>query len=593
MTEGELRSLIEELQERASETQGVEAKAAKGGLPSLQETVSAFSNSPGGGVILLGVSEEEGFAVTGIDNPAKIQADLVSMCATELTPPVRPIVSLHTIDGMTVCAAEIPEREPEDKPCFCTARGKANGSYVRSGDADQRLTPHEVFILQSRAGRPQDDLAPVPAGSIADFDPALVRTLLERVRSSEPRAFAGLDDEACLLRLRALTRLDGTLVPTLAGWLALAEYPQEHFPNLNVTFVHYPSNDPGEATKEGKRVIDDRAFNGPLPRLLPDVLHGLRVNMLRGASEGASFDEWEYPEAAMRECVVNALVHRDYSHFAQGTAVQIELFPDRLVIKSPGGLYGTIHEDDLGTETVSSTRNEALVRLLSDLPDTASGVPLCQNRGMGVPTMVAAVRAAQLRPPIFRDRLRNFQVRFPSTSLLAADTLEWLAANAPTDLTQDERVALALAHSEGQVSNSSLCRATGGDSQQARSLLGKLTDRGLLRQQGQRRWTTYVLGSTGPSNAPADGGGGTDDHLSGLSDVLADVVRLVGEKGEIQRSDLERPPLNLKKATARYRVKRLVAMGVLVPTEQGRKKTVRYRLATPPAVGEQMSLHAP
>lgn len=70
-------------------------------------------------------------------------------------------------------------------------------------------------------------------------------------------------------------------------------------------------------------------------------------------------DEWEYPEEVLREVLVNALVHRDYSEFAQGMQVQVELYPDRLTVRNPGGLYGPVELTALGDTTISSSRNRA------------------------------------------------------------------------------------------------------------------------------------------------------------------------------------------------------------------------------------------
>jgi ATP-dependent DNA helicase RecG len=65
-------------------------------------------------------------------------------------------------------------------------------------------------------------------------------------------------------------------------------------------------------------------------------------------------DAYEYPIEALREAVVNALMHRDYGPLARGTQVQVEMYPDRLLIRNPGGLFGAVSEDELGTEGVSS-----------------------------------------------------------------------------------------------------------------------------------------------------------------------------------------------------------------------------------------------
>jgi ATP-dependent DNA helicase recG-like protein len=71
---------------------------------------------------------------------------------------------------------------------------------------------------------------------------------------------------------------------------------------------------------------------------------------------------------AQREAVVNALVHRDLSASARGTQVQVEMYPDRLVIRNPGGLFGLVMVDNLGEEGISSARNATLIKILEGVP---------------------------------------------------------------------------------------------------------------------------------------------------------------------------------------------------------------------------------
>jgi ATP-dependent DNA helicase RecG len=68
-------------------------------------------------------------------------------------------------------------------------------------------------------------------------------------------------------------------------------------------------------------------------------------------------DLWEYPEEALREAIVNALVHRDLSPLARGTQVQIQMYPDRLEIWNPGGLFGPVSTDRLGEPGNQASRS--------------------------------------------------------------------------------------------------------------------------------------------------------------------------------------------------------------------------------------------
>jgi ATP-dependent DNA helicase RecG len=140
MTTDELLEVIDELRRARTDTLHVEAKRAEHELPRrLWETLSAFSNTRGGGVIILGLDQEAGFAASGVRNPGKIMQDLASVCG-EMEPPIRAPIELHTVDGQTVIVAEVPETEFTQKPCYYRGAGYTNGAFLRVGDGDRKLT---------------------------------------------------------------------------------------------------------------------------------------------------------------------------------------------------------------------------------------------------------------------------------------------------------------------------------------------------------------------------------------------------------------------------------------------------------------------
>ncbi len=121
-------------------------------------------------------------------------------------------------------------------------------------------------------------------------------------------------------------------------------------------------------------------------------------------------ERYEYPLEAIRELLVNALMHRDYSPGARGSQVQVELYTNRLVVRSPGGIYGAVTIRDFGQPGVSSTRNSYLASILTDLPDPGTGRLIAENRASGIPTVLRALKDAGLPAPQFADRLLYVQV---------------------------------------------------------------------------------------------------------------------------------------------------------------------------------------
>ena len=496
MVDAELAEIVANLRVLGTDIADVEVKNSHGGLPrSLRETLSAFSNTRGG-VVILGLDESRGFAPAGLPDAAKIAADLGSMCCSEMDPPLRPLIGIHQFEGDQVVIAEIPELDPAQRPCFYAGAGMTKGSFVRVSDGDRRLSSYEVQVMLSSRGQPRDDEQAVPGTAIGDLVQASVDTLVARLRISRPYAFKDLDHLAVLRRAKVLVpNHDGGEAVSLAGLLALGSYPQERFPQLMVTFVHYPTVT-GAQSSTGERFLDNVALEGPVPVMVRDSLAAIRRNMSRRAviADAGRQDIWEYPETALREAVVNALVHRDLSGNARGTQIQVEMYPDRLVIRNPGGLFGPVTVDSLGEEGISSARNATLIKLLEDVPLPGETRTVCENRGSGIRSMLDSLLTAGMSPPRFEDRISSFTVTFPNHTLLSEDTVRWITALGEHGLSDSQCVALAiLREEEVLLDNRAYRTATGVDSRVATAELQDLVARELVTQTGTRRWAQYRL----------------------------------------------------------------------------------------------------
>lgn len=189
--------------------------------------------------------------------------------------------------------------------------------------------------------------------------------------------------------------------------------------------------------------------------MVRDSLAAIRRNMSRRAvvAGAGRQDIWEYLETALREAVVNALVHRDLSPSARGTQVQIEMYPDRLVIRNAGGLFGPVTIDSLGEEGISSARNATLIKLLEDVPLPGEARTVCENRGSGIRSMLDSLRAAGMSPPQFTDKISSFLVAFPNHTLLSEETVSWIRSLGERGLTDGQCIALALLRDEEVLDN--------------------------------------------------------------------------------------------------------------------------------------------
>ena len=149
MMEIELRNLISKIQSAQAEFQTTEVKRAQNAAPDkLYDTLSSFSNQNDGGVIVFGLYENEGFAVTGVSDVQELQKKVMEQC-NQMEPPMRALFTVAEVDDKNVVAAEIPPIDITERPCFYQAKGRIKGSYIRVGDADIPMTEYEVYSYEA------------------------------------------------------------------------------------------------------------------------------------------------------------------------------------------------------------------------------------------------------------------------------------------------------------------------------------------------------------------------------------------------------------------------------------------------------------
>ena len=566
MSPDELRDLTDELRALGNDTSRIEAERAGGGLPSeLWATVSAFANADGG-TILLGVSERDDFAVVGVPAAGQLERQVSEICV-EMTPPVRADISTVVADGLSVVVVQVPPCSPRQQPCFKTSLGAQLGTRVRVGDQNRKLTPYEVHLLMSRREDPQDDSAAAPRSSPADLDPDLVRGFCARIRATRSSIFASSTDQEILERFNALTSAGPDAVPTVAGLLALGQFPQHSLPQANVTVVVFPDVEPGRLGPRGERFLDNRSVDGPLPVMVRDTVRVLQRHMTRRSRVTGLLrtDEWEYPEELLREVLVNALAHRDYSADALGTQVQVEMYPDRLVVRSPGGLHGSVRVDELGSSTATASRNAVLLKLLEDVP-LEDGRTVCENRGTGILRMRTVARENGIAPPKFEDRISSFQVVVGNGTYFDDAFHTWLGERG-RDLEPRQLLALAAARRGVQLTNTSYRELTGErDSRTASRELGQLVDLALLDRHGQRGGSRYEL-----SEPPAPPVGG---RAAGAGELI--VGTLTTSSAPLSRHELA-DALGLSPSTVARVLQRLRAAGEVELVGLPRSRNARWR----------------
>lgn len=396
-----LKKLVSDIKVRKAESQTIELKAAVNGCPTrLFDTLSSFSNQDDGGIIIFGIDEKDHYAVKGVYDAQDLQKKITEQCK-QMEPAVRALFTICEIDGKTVVSAEIPGVDISERPVFYKGVGRIKGSYVRVGESDEPMSEYEIYSYEAFRKRTRDDIRTVEHIKFQLIDEARMASYLTAIKS-ERKNLADNVSEQELLELMGITS-DG--IPTLAGLMTFSKYPQAYFPQLCITAVSLPGTEQGTVGEDGARFIDNKRITGAIPDMLEEAVEFVQKNSRTKTiidDNGRRVDKPEYPIRAVREAILNALVHRDYSIHTENIPIRIEMYRDRMEITNSGGLYGKISIDALG-KVRPETRNAALANMLELLKIT-------ENRYSGIPTMRAEFLNAGLPTPIFSVLHGEFKV---------------------------------------------------------------------------------------------------------------------------------------------------------------------------------------
>lgn len=401
MVPEELITIAHSIQELKAETQTIEVKSAHKGCPKhLYDTLSSFSNQDEGGTIVFGLDESNGFASVGVYDVHDLQKKVAEQCK-QMAPYVRPLFTVCEHDGHPIVSAEIPSIELSERPCYYRGKGKTKGSYKRIGDCDEPMTEYEIYSYEAFRKKYQDDIRAIPGCDLTSLNPVLLADYITRLKTNKPN-LGQLDDEH-IYRLMSIVK--GDEVTLAAAWL-FGLYPQAFIPQLCITAIVVPGKELGETGADGERFIDNKRIEGTIPDMLSEALSFVRSNMksktVIDPVSGKRTDVPEYPVVAVREVLLNALVHRDYSTHTEGMPIQLIMYADRLEVQNPGGLYGRLSIDQLG-HVQPDTRNPVLATAMETLG-------LTENRYSGIPTIRKELHQAGLPKPEFVDTHDSFRV---------------------------------------------------------------------------------------------------------------------------------------------------------------------------------------
>lgn len=499
----------------------IEAKGGSESSHSVMETVCSYANEPGlgGGYILLGVAEDNSglfpqYKLVNIDDPDKFQKDFVSQCSSMFNIPVRPKLYVEKVDGNTIIKIKVDELGQTQKPLFFQKEGLPSGAYRRVGPTDQRCTEDDMHIFYS--DYKSYDQTAIEGSSISDIDENALnryRNLREKVNpAAEELTY---NDQNLLEALGCVNKQNKTEL-TLAGLLLFGSSKalRSFYPMLRVDYVRVPGNEWVQNPDDRFTTIDMR---GPLLTLLYRLMDAINGDLPKGfllADDDLQASSVGLPTKALREAIVNALMHRSYR---EHRPTQVVRYDNRIEIINPG--YSLKAEEKLG-EPGSETRNPFIAAVFHE-------TNLAETKGSGIRAMRKLMQNSHLVPPTFdSDRQHNqFTSRLLLHHFLDEKDLQWLSSFNEHQLNDGQKQALIFVREVGAIDNATYRQMSNCDVIQASNELRQLKKVGLFNSKGKGKGTYYVPGNK-LSTPVEDLSAGVKDLSAGVKSVSTPVEDL-------------------------------------------------------------------
>lgn len=543
--------------EYGKETLSLEFKSDLKRLPDddLLDAVVALANSDGG-TVYLGV-EDDG-TPTGIDKVHQDAVGLSAMIANRTVPPVSARAQIVGTGKTPVMQIDVPK----SRSVVSTKSGKVLRRRMKVDGTPESVPmyPYEIATRLSDLGRLDFSAQPVPDATRDDFDP-LERDRLRRIigtYQSSDRNLLELTDEELEKSLQLTVTVDGKTMPTLTGLLLLGkgESLKRFVPTHRASFQ----------VMSGTDIKVNQDYVGPLLKTIEQINDMFSPwNPSVELSIGLfSMMVPEFDHRAFREALVNAFGHRDYTLLGR---VRVQLDDAGLTIANPGGFVEGINIHNLLTAEPHG-RNPCLM-------DALKRTGLAERTGRGIDRIFeGALNYGRPLPDYSRSNRRGVSVLLPR-SVPDKAFVELLAEErerSGKSMSLDGLLILDKLKSERRCGFDVLSGSLDMSDQRLRTVLGQLTEAGLVESAGVGARRTYMLGAKVYRRS-----GRAMDYVrqSDIDRVRYPelIIKLMHEQKSVSKNDVMEL-LHLEGNQAYYQLRKLVLEGRAKKVGSGRN--VRY-----------------
>ena len=407
-------------------------------------TVAAFANTAGG-TILVGVTDRTR-DIRGIGDALDLEERAANLISDSIQPRILPDLEIISYRNRQLLGVRV--HPSASRPHFVKRAGLRSGTYVRIGSTNRQADAQLIAEMQRFAIGETFDEWPIPEANSEALDFRAASESFAPVRKLTRRN---------LETPRLLTRHQGRLVPTVGGMLLFGRDRLDRFPDAWIQAGRFAGTD--KAT-----VLDHVRLDMHPIQAIEEAVAFVEKHSTRGAVIGRvrRRDRWSLPPVAVREAIVNAVVHADYSQ--RGAPIRVAIFDDRLEVENPGLLpFGLTLEDlPLG---ISKLRNRVVGRVFHELG-------LVEQWGSGVQRMISACNDNGLATPVWEEI--GFRLRV---------TVRTGPSRPPRIDVRDRRILDLLGTGEGHGTRE-IAEAIGLSTRSTRTRLARLVERGLVREAG-------------------------------------------------------------------------------------------------------------
>lgn len=519
------------------ETQNIEAKLCQNYLgSSILESISAFCNTPdlGGGYILLGVSNTGnlfgGYSALGINNPDKIQNDLIGVCRTSFNIPIYPAISCETIDDKSVILVKIDEVDELKKPVYIKSKHLPEGAFLRVGSGDVKCNSDDLRIFYNSHNTASYDESIIHDSTLDDLDQNAIKEYREELKAAKRDPDLLEASDTFLLRSISAIKKDqnGTYRLTVAGLMLFGsgEALRRLFP---MTRIDYTKIDGKEWVQDPENRFENQyrlrgimhSIKWALSVIMADIPKAFYLPKGQAQREEIPL----LPEKAVREAIVNALMHRDYRVHGP---TQIIRYSNRLEIRNPG--YSLVNEDFLGGPN-SQSRNPKIAAILHE-------TRYAETKGSGIPTMRKKMEESKLLPPAFEsDRNEN---QFSAIFLFHqywnnSEDEKWLAHFSHLELNEEDHLALKFVREMGVITNNDYRTLNKVDTLTASQRLVYLRNCSLLEKRGKTAKTYYLPTNylLNPADFPSENPVISEELVSMSEELVSMSEELISKSEEL------------------------------------------------------------